>query len=87
VCDYLIRYVLSILLVSKQRNILPAVKRRKADLIRHILHREHIIEGNIEVTGRRERMCKQLLDDIKKMRGYCKLTEESRDRTVCLYPT
>jgi hypothetical protein len=46
------------------------MKRRKANLIGHILHRncllkqviEGKLEGRIEMTGRR---CKQLLDDLK----------------------
>jgi hypothetical protein len=29
------------------------------------------IEGRVEVTGRRGRRGKQLLDDIKENRGYC----------------
>jgi hypothetical protein len=35
------------------------------------------IEGRTEVTGRRERRRKQPLDDIKEMRGYWKLKEET----------
>jgi hypothetical protein len=34
----------------------------------------------IEVTGRRGRRRKQLLDDLKKTRGYCKYKEEALDR-------
>jgi hypothetical protein len=34
------------------------------------------------VTGRRGRICKQLLDDIEEKRGYRKLKEEAVDRTV-----
>ena len=34
------------------------------------------------MTGRRGRRCKQLLDDLKEMRGYWKLKEEALDRTV-----
>jgi len=34
------------------------------------------------VTGRRERRGKQLLDGLKKSRGYCTLKEEAIDRTV-----
>ena len=40
------------------------------------------IEGRIEVTGRRERRFKQLLEDLKKTRGYWKLKEEALDRTL-----
>jgi hypothetical protein len=44
----------------------------------------HFIEGKLEgrigVTERQERKCKQLLDELKEKRGYCK--EEALDRTV-----
>ena len=59
--------------VKEERNILYTVKRRKANWIGHILCRncllEHVMEGKVEermeVTGRRGRRCKQLLDDFK----------------------
>ena len=35
------------------------------------------------MTGRRGRRRKQLLDDLKEKRGYCKLQEEVVARTVC----
>jgi hypothetical protein len=42
---------------KEERNILHAVKRREANWICHILRRncllKHVIEGKIEVTGRR----------------------------------
>jgi hypothetical protein len=40
-------------------------------LLKHVI--EGKIEGRIEVTGRRERRSKQLLDDLKEERGYWKL--------------
>jgi hypothetical protein len=43
---------------------------------------EEKIEGRIEVTGRRGRRRKQLLDDLKEKRGYHKLKEEALDRTL-----
>jgi hypothetical protein len=54
------------------------IKRRKANWIGHILHRNclvrHVIEGKIEgriqVTGRQGRRHKKLLDDLKEKRGY-----------------
>ena len=75
---------------SRKRNILHKRKRRKANWISHILHRncqlEHVIEGQIEgrieVAGRRGRRCKRLLDDLKETRGYWKLKEEELDRTL-----
>ena len=35
------------------------------------------------MTARRGRRRKQILDDIKEMREYCKLKEEALDRTLC----
>jgi hypothetical protein len=40
------------------------------------------LEGRIEMTGRRGRRRKQLLDDLKKKRGYWKLKDEALDRTM-----
>jgi hypothetical protein len=58
--------------------------------IGHILRRNcplHLviqgkIKGGIEVTGRRGRRRKKLLDDLKERRGYCCLKEEALDRTM-----
>jgi hypothetical protein len=69
--------------VKEERNIVHTVKRRKANWIGHILRRycllKHVIkgmiEGRIEVTERRGRRRKQLLDDLKEMRSYWKLKE------------
>jgi hypothetical protein len=71
-----------------ERNILHTVKRWKANWIGHILCRNclliHVIEGNIEgkieVAGRGEKRCEQLLDDLKGKRGYCKWKDE---KLVC----
>jgi hypothetical protein len=38
------------------------------------------IKGRIEVTRRRGRRCKRLLDDLGGRRGYCHLKEEAVDR-------
>jgi hypothetical protein len=59
------------------------IKRRKANLIGHILRRncllKHVIEGKLEgrreMTGRRGRRRKQLLDDLQEKRRYWKLKE------------
>jgi hypothetical protein len=75
--------------VKEERNILHAIKIRKANWISHILRRnfllKHVIErkleGRIEMTGRRGRRRKQLLDDLKEKRRYWKLKEEAPDRT------
>jgi hypothetical protein len=40
------------------------------------------LEGRIEMTGRRGRRWKQLLDDHKEKRRYWKLKEEALDRTL-----
>jgi hypothetical protein len=76
--------------VKEERNIVHTVKRRKANWIGHILRRncllKHVIEGKlegrIEMTGRRGRRCKKLLDDLKEEKRYWKLKEETLDRTV-----
>jgi hypothetical protein len=76
--------------VKEERNILHAIKRRKAKWIGHILRRncllKHVIEGTlegrIEITGIRGRRRKQLLDDLKEKRRYWKLKGEALDRTL-----
>jgi hypothetical protein len=76
--------------VKEQRNILHETSKRKANWICHILRRNcllrHVIEGKIkggvEVTGRRGRKCRKLLDYLKENRGYSHLKEETLDRTV-----
>ena len=40
------------------------------------------MKGQIEVTRRRGRRRKKLLDDLKDRRGYCQLKEETLDRTM-----
>ena len=79
-----------VLRVNEQRNILQELRKRKANWIGHILRRncvlQQIIEGKIkeqiEVTRRRGRRHKKLLDDVKDRRGYCQLKEEALDRTM-----
>jgi len=64
------------------------MKRRKADRIVYILHRncllkdvvEGKIEGKLEMTGSRGRRRKRLLDNLKENRGYSKMKEEPLDR-------
>jgi hypothetical protein len=72
--------------VKEGRNFLHTIRRRKANWIGHILHRncliKHIIEGKILGTTRRGRRRMQLLDDIKETRRYWKLKEEAQDRTL-----
>ena len=76
--------------VKEQRNILHEVSKRKANWIGHILRGncllqrviEGKIKGGIEVTGRRGRRRRTLLDDLKERRGYSHLKEEALDRTM-----
>jgi hypothetical protein len=67
-------------------NITHQIKRRKGNLIRHILIRscllKHVIEGKIGAMRRTGRRHKQLLGDRKKKRRYYKLKEESLDHTL-----
>ena len=79
-----------LLRVNEQRNIQHEIRNRKANWFGHILRRncllqqviEGKIKGQIEVTRRRIRRCKKLLDDLKDRRGYCQLKEEALDRTM-----
>jgi hypothetical protein len=62
-----------LLRVKEQRNILHELSKRKANWVGHILCRncllqqvtEGKIKGGIEVTGRRGKRLRKLLDDLK----------------------
>ena len=62
---------------KEQRNNLHEIRKRKANWIGHILRRncllqwviEGKIKGGVEVTGRRGRKRRKLLDDFKERRG------------------
>ena len=79
-----------LLRVNEQRNILREIRKRKANWVGHILRRncllKQVIEGKIkgemDVTRRRGRRRKELLDDLKDRREYCHLKEEALDRTM-----
>jgi hypothetical protein len=79
-----------LLRVNEQRNILHEIRKRKANWIGHILRRncllkqviEGKIKGEIQVTRRRGRRRKKLLDDLKDRRGFSHLKEEPLDRTI-----
>jgi hypothetical protein len=85
-----------LLRIREERNILHTVKRRKTKWIGHILRGNCLVkhgtvgkvEGRIEVTGRRGRRRKELLDHLKEKSGYWKLKQEGLDltlwRTVCV---
>jgi hypothetical protein len=75
--------------VKGERHILHTVKRRKANWIvtssvrsalLHVI--EGTLEGRTEITGTRGRRCKQLLENLKAKRGYCKLEEEAQDHSL-----
>jgi hypothetical protein len=76
--------------VNEQRNILHEIRKRKANWIGHILRRNYLlkqiiegkIKGEMEVTKRRGRRRKRLLDDLKDRRGYSHFKEEALDRTM-----
>jgi hypothetical protein len=79
-----------LLRVKEQRNTLYEIRKRKANWIGHILHRncllQRVIEGKIkvgiELTGTRGRRRRKLLDDRKERRGYSHLKEEALGRTM-----
>jgi len=79
-----------LLRVNEQRNILHGISKRKANWIGDILRRNcllrHFIEGKIkggkEMTGRRGRRRRKIMDDLKESRGYSHLKEEALDRTM-----
>jgi hypothetical protein len=53
---------------------------RRNSLLNHVNDRK--TQGRIDVTGRRGIRGKQLLNDVKEIRGYWKLNEEELDLTV-----
>ena len=79
-----------LLRVNEQRNILHEIRKRKANWIGHIFCRncllKQVIEGKIkgemEVTRRRGRRRKKLLNDLKDRRGYSHLKAEALHRTM-----
>ena len=79
-----------LLRVNEQRNILHEIRKWKANWIAHIWRRncllkqviEGKIKGQIEVTRRRGRRRKKLLDDLKDRRWYFQLKEEALDRAM-----
>jgi hypothetical protein len=83
-----------LLRVNEQSNILHEIRKLKANLIGHILRRKRLIcqgiegkiKGGMEVTRRRGRRRKKLLDDLRDWRGYCHLKEETLNRTMWRNP-
>ena len=80
----------ALLQVIEQKNILHAIRKRKANWIGQFLRRncllkqviEEKIKGEIKVTRRQGRRRKKLLDDLKDRRGYSHLKEEALDRNM-----
>jgi hypothetical protein len=74
--------------VSEQRNVVHEIRKRKANWIGNIVRRncllkqviEGKIKGEIEVTRRRGRRRKKLLDDLWDRRDYSHLKEDALDR-------
>jgi hypothetical protein len=66
---------------KEERNILRTINRRKTERIGHVLRSnfflkraiERNIGGKLKVTGRRRKICKQLLEDLKEKGSYWKL--------------
>jgi hypothetical protein len=79
-----------LLRVKEQRNIVHEISKRKCNWIGHILRRKCLLrqviegklKGGLEVTGRRGRRRRKLLDDLKESRGYSHPKEEALDRTM-----
>jgi hypothetical protein len=79
-----------LLRVKEQRNILHEIRKRKANWIGHILRincllqrvTEGKIKGGKEVTGRRGRRRRKLLDGHEERRGVSHLKEEALDRIM-----
>ena len=63
----------------KKANWIGRIVRRNC-LLKHVT--EGKLEGRIDVSGRRGRRGKQLLDDLTERGGYCKMKEEVLGRTV-----
>jgi hypothetical protein len=79
-----------LLTVNEQRNILHEIRKRNVNWIGHILRRncllkkviEEKIKGEMEVTRRRGRIRKKLLDNLKDREEYSHLKEKALDRTM-----
>ena len=86
----MVKYIYIYIYIYILIHTLHEIRKRKANWIGHILRRncllKQVIEGKIkgqtEVTRRRARRRKKLLDDLKDRRGYRQLKEEAVDRTV-----
>jgi hypothetical protein len=74
-----------LLRVNEQRNIVHEIRKRKANWISHVLHRNCLlrqfiverIKGRMEVAVRRGRRRRKPLDDLKERSGYSHLKEKA----------
>jgi hypothetical protein len=68
--------------IKKERNFTQTIQRRRANWIGHILRSDcilkHVVEGKIEVTGRRRRN-RHLLVDLEEALGRELFREEALD--------
>jgi hypothetical protein len=75
-----------LLRVKEQRNILHEIRKQQFNWIVHILCRNGLLKERkkwgIEVTGRRGRRRRKLLDDLKERTGYSYSKEEALDRIM-----
>jgi hypothetical protein len=71
---------------KEERNFLYTVKLREPIWIGNVLRKncliKPVVEGKIKGAAGGRRRRKQLLDDLKKTRGYWNLKEEELDRTL-----
>jgi hypothetical protein len=82
-----------LLRVKEQKNILHEISKRKANWIGHILLRNYLlrqviegkIEWGIEVTGRRGRRRRNLLDVLKESRWHSHMKEKALDCTTRIW--
>jgi hypothetical protein len=77
---YIARTIISLLCTSKRKANWNGYILRRNWLIRQVI--EGKIKGGIEVTGRRGRRRRKLLDHRKERRGYSHLKEKALDRNM-----
>jgi hypothetical protein len=81
---------MELLRFKEQKNVLREISKRKVNWIGHILRRNRLlqrviegkIKGGIEVTGRRGRRRRKLLDGLKERRGSSHFKEEALERPM-----
>ena len=89
-CYSVLDYIPSICDNTKLRNTLHEISKREANWIGHVSRRNCLLQrliegkkkGGIEVTGRRGRRRRKLLDDPKERRGYSHWMEDAVGGTM-----